>query len=80
MQHLKLGHYYRFAYTNTQTGRSSNAYQTYVATQKDIDAVRSNLKRIEASHPFHIFWIEESKDGDNWARASHNPYALFSED
>lgn len=78
--HLKLNTYYRFGYTNLQSKESSHAYDRFPTNQASVDAILRHLANLEREYPRHTFWIETSKDGENWSKLTNSKYALFSED
>lgn len=78
--HLKLGRYYRYGYRDNRTKYTSDAYVRYVENQLVVDEFFETLERLEGQHPGKTFWIEESKDGESWAKLNNSKYALFSED
>lgn len=77
---LKLNHRYRFCYNNQRTGDIGCAYASYMATPAIIESKLEHLRILKRDYPRHTFWIEESKDGNSWAKLTDSKYALFSED
>lgn len=78
--HLRLNRYYRYGYTDKRTDYTSTAYARYITNQIGVDEFYVVLRRLESQHPGKTFWIEESKDGNSWAKLANSKYALFSED
>lgn len=79
--HLRLNRYYRFGWLNQRTLQVGNSYENYLTTPRDIEIKLNHFRQIQRDYPRHTFWIEESNDGENWAKLNENSkYALFSED